>query len=108
MLPARHFLRRAVFTELYGLNRWVLAGDDRGHELIPVWPYGAYAALCAVDAWEGCVPKPIELTGWMERWIPGMYRDGRLVAVFPAPGDRGVVVEPRRLAADLREELAGY
>ncbi|MGV3719696.1 MAG: DUF2750 domain-containing protein [Actinomycetota bacterium] len=45
---------------------------------------------------------------WMERWLPGMERDGRWVAVFPTPANQGVVVEPSRLAEDLKARLAQY
>jgi hypothetical protein len=87
---------------------WVLAGDDQGHELVPVWPHEKFAALCAKDEWAGAVPKSIELDAWLERWIPGMERDGKRVAIFPTPGNRGVAIEPARLGADLREELLWY
>ncbi len=97
-----------VVWSLWQEGGWALAGDDEGRQLVPVWPHQRYAALCAQDVWAGHAPKPIALDAWIERWIPGMERDGRLVAVFPTPEDRGVAVEPARLGADLREESANY
>jgi len=87
---------------------WALASDDQGHELVPVWPHARFAALCTRDAWAGYVPKQIELEIWLDRWLPGMERDGRNVAVFPTPDDHGVAVEPKRLGSDLRKESANY
>lgn len=87
---------------------WALTADGRGGELVPVWPHEEFAAECAKEAWPRHSPKPIQLNTWFERWVPGMERDGRLVAVFPTPGSRGLAVEPARLETDLRRELANY
>jgi hypothetical protein len=97
-----------VVWSLWQQDGWALAGDDQGHELVPVWPHEKFAGLCSRDVWAGYLPKPVDLDIWIERWIPGMERDSRLVAVFPTPEDRGVIVEPAKVADDLREELANY
>jgi hypothetical protein len=97
--------------QLWGLRQedgWALAVDDAGHELLPVWPHEKFALLCATGIWAGHQPKAIDLDDWLERWTPGMNKDGRLVAVFPTPQDKGVAVDPRRLEVDLREELSQY
>jgi hypothetical protein len=87
---------------------WVLAGDDEGRLMVPVWPHGRFAQACASGDWEGHDACAIELDAWLERWIPGMQRDQRLVAVFPTPQVRAMVVPPDRLREDLEEELALY
>ncbi len=87
---------------------WALAGDDAGHELVPVWPHSKYAILSAVGVWADYEAKSIPLEAWLTRWIEGIERDHRLVAVFPTPKDKGVVAEPRRLERDLRKELSQY
>ncbi len=87
---------------------WALAGDDSGRELIPVWPHEAFASLCAIGMWAGYQPKAIAVDAWLDRWIPGMVNDGRLVAVFPTTQEKGVAVEPRNVESDLREELLQY
>ena len=87
---------------------WVLAADDEGHECVPVWPHSRFAVAAAKGNWAGHEPRSIELAHWLERWIPGMLRDGLLVAVFPTPERKGVVVSPERLKADLEEELELY
>jgi hypothetical protein len=93
---------------LAGEDGWVLAGDDEGRVHVPIWPHEKFASLCANGGWSGCRPRPIDLDAWLERWTPGMERDQRMVAVFPTPGHRGVVVDPQRFADDLSEELSQY
>lgn len=87
---------------------WALAGDDSGHELIPLWPHEKFALLCSTVEWAGCVPEPIRLDVFLDRWIPGMVNDRRLAAVFPTRQDRGISVEPIRLQASLLSELSQY
>lgn len=87
---------------------WVLMSDDQGKELVPVWPHERYAEACATGTWAGAVPQPIELLKWMENWLPGLVRDGRQVAAFPTPENKGMVVSPSQMKDDLEEELLNY
>jgi hypothetical protein len=106
-----HFIKRAAdwgeVWSLKTLDGWVLVGDDSGRELVPVWPHPEYARACAPE-WPGAEPERIALEDWVERWLPGIERDLRAVAVFPTPGLKGAVVEPSRMAADLAEELSNF
>src|SRR6266436_4060130 len=60
-------------------------GDDDGYqlladgqnELVPVWPAEAYAAASCKT---GQSPKKIDLTDWIDKWVPGMKNGGRKVA----------------------------
>jgi uncharacterized protein DUF2750 len=105
-----YFVKRVADWEhiwsLAATDGWVLASDDQGRELVPVWPHPRFAIACETREWAGSEPRSIELADWMQKWIPGMLRDGRLVAVFPTPSDTGVVVSPDRLQRDLEEELS--
>ncbi|MBA3945262.1 MAG: DUF2750 domain-containing protein [Herpetosiphonaceae bacterium] len=83
---------------------WVLAYADE-REVVPVWSHPRFAASCASDEWANHFPRSIPLTMWLERWTPGMVDDRRLVAVFPTPHDKGVVVSPNQLRDDIRDEL---
>jgi len=85
---------------------WVLAGDAEGSEVVPIWPHPQFAAACALGSWVGNAPRPIELAAWLEKWIPGMMRDQRRVAVFPTPTNKGIVVSATRLKDDLEAELS--
>ena len=105
----RYFVVRvADADELWSLANeqgWVLSGDFSGREHVPVWSHSVYAERCAVGAWEGTVPKRISLEQWLERWVPGMIRDSRLIAVFPTPNHSGLSVEPKRVELDIKKEL---
>jgi hypothetical protein len=90
---------------LHGGSGWALAADDAGNQLIPFWPTAEFAQLCAQSEWEGYTPSPIALDIFMDKWLPGMMKDGRRLAVFPTPSGRGVAVEPTRLLLDLTSEL---
>lgn len=87
---------------------WALVSDDRGQQAVPVWPHAAFASACASGPWAGYEPRDIDLSAWMERWLPGMLKDGKQVAVFPTPRDKGVVVSPEQLQEDLAAELTLY
>jgi len=87
---------------------WVLMSDDQGRELVPIWPHERYAEACATGIWADAVPRRIELLKWMEDWLPGLVRDGRQVAAFPTPENKGVVVSSSRMRNDLEEELLNY
>ena len=85
-----------------------LSSDDEGHELVPVWPHERFAAACAEGSWRGYEPRAIELSVWMERWIPGMQRDQRMVSAFPTPAGESVRVSPEHFENDLKKVLTLY
>ena len=102
-------MRVADCGQLWSLRNsegWVIASDDAGLQLIPIWPHARYAQACAIDEWADCAPQSIEVHDFLDRWIPGSEKDGRHFAVFPVPDSRGVPVDAARLSADLKEELA--
>lgn len=105
----KYFINMVVaYGVLFSLkqgNDWLLMGTDSGDELVPVWPAPEYAKLCARDEWADAEPAPIDLHAFLDRWIPGMIKDSRKVAVFPSSGYKGGVVEPERLKHHLLGEL---
>ncbi len=109
--PARysHFIGQVADWEqvwsLRGPGGWVLAADDNGKQLTPVWPHARYAQASAIGAWAETTPEAIPLDRWLAAWTPGLTRDGRGVAVFPVPSGAGINVEPVRLADDLTKAL---
>ena len=107
-----HFVRQvADFGEVWSLRSddgWVATADDAGQSAFPVWPHRRYAEAFATDAWAEAAAAAIPLDAWLERWLPGIAGDGRLVAVFPVAPARGVMVTPERLQADLRQEMQRY
>jgi hypothetical protein len=107
-----YFIKRVAdegeVWSLRGSAGWVLAADGDGHESVPVWPHRVYAASCATGGWHGCHPASLDLDEWITRWLPGIEKDRRAVAVFPIPSGSGTPVTPSRLRADLEAELTKY
>jgi hypothetical protein len=97
-----------IIWSLSKQDGWAIAADPARREAVPVWPHREFAQLCATASWSGYTPRAIELEAWMNRWISGMEKDNRLVAVFPTPNDKGVCVDPSRFDADIRQELENY
>jgi hypothetical protein len=85
-------------------------GDDERHELIPVWPHKRFAEVFTTGCWNYYEPRAVNLDAWMERYLPNMNRDDKLLAVFPVHEDEdtGVRVSPERFSNDLSAELALY
>jgi hypothetical protein len=98
----------AVVWSLGGDNGWVLMGDDKGREVVPVWPHERYAAACVSGEWKDSEPRPISLEDWMNGWLPGIAKDQRLAVIFRTPMSNGAVVTPEQLKTDLVAELRNY
>lgn len=95
--------------EVWGLAKsdgWVLGADSEGHEILPVWPHPKYAEACALGDWQGATAQMIPLAAFMEKWLPGLAHDQRLLTIFPISPGKGPIVPPERLLAELQEELA--
>lgn len=103
--------RIADWQRLYSLKSnagWALAANDAGDELVPIWPHEAFASLCAGGPWQDYSPQVIGIDEWLVRWIPGIERDSRLIAVFPTAEKKGVAVNAADFVKHLRAELAKY
>jgi hypothetical protein len=107
-----YLIKKAADTEhlwsLWTPAGWALSGHEEHKEMIPVWPHERFAAACATAAWQGYEPRSISIRDWLEKWIPGMLRDGRKISGFPLPSGRAVVVAPDRMREDLERELENY
>lgn len=93
------------FEVVWGLfdEGWA-TGNAQSKVTVPVWPEEELAAHNAVGDWNGCTPRAIPLSEFVEKWIPGAVADDRMFAVFPTREGKAVVVEPGRLLLDLNEE----
>ena len=64
----------ADFEEVWSLwseNAWVLASDDAGCELVPIWPHPRLAVACATEMWSGVSPsKPPGSISLGQRGLP--------------------------------------
>lgn len=106
-----YFVRKvADCEELWGLydDGWAMMADGGGQEVFPLWPEREFADLMITDLWASHSARKIDLESFLARWIAGMTQDGIRPAVFPTPKGLGVVVDPSRLAEDLKEELEQY
>jgi hypothetical protein len=83
---------------------WVTA-EAEGVTAAPFWPAAEDAARCATDAWAGCVPASSALSVFLERWLPGLEKDERVVSVFPLPSAQGVSCPAATLRAEIEDEL---
>lgn len=87
---------------------WVLVADAEGRIAAPFWPESEFAQLCAKGEFADAKADSVDLEAFVDRWLTGLEKDQRLVAVFPTPNDRGVVVAPNQLLVDLRNAMAQY
>ncbi|HEY6871451.1 MAG TPA: DUF2750 domain-containing protein [Geobacteraceae bacterium] len=113
-LPANerydHFIKRVADSEeAWGLRSeggWSLAGDEK-QAAFPLWPYKVYAEACATGEWADAVPEAIEIEDLTEL-LEKLDAEGLVVAVFPTPQGKGVVVTPDELRQHLEHELQNY
>lgn len=104
-----YFIKKVCDWEEIWLLRdekgFVLLGNPDERECLPVWPAERYPRELCCGEWKGFYPVIINIRDWMDKWIPGLIKDGRLVAVFPTPSLDSINVEPKRLLGDLQCEL---
>ncbi|WP_226702410.1 DUF2750 domain-containing protein [Microbulbifer elongatus] len=112
--------RFEIFLDLVGEERevWILINSDDhflklhsedqgGFEYLPVWPSTEFAEAYASGE-SGLQPKSIPLPQFLNRWLPGLKKDGIEVGVFPGSDDSVWITEPADLEKDLRDELARF
>lgn len=103
-----YFIRKVTdFSEVWGLfdNGWATSSDKSGGTAIPFWPEKDFARLCASETWKNYAPRKIGIEDFLDKWLPGMEKDGSLAAVFPTPTDKSVFIEPNRLGSLLKKEM---
>lgn len=105
-----YFIHRVCDTK----KLWMLYADgwaslsEGEQQLIPFWPHEQYAAQFRTGEWAPYEPKPVDLHEFLDRWIPGMRKEGIGPAVFPVPSGSAILVSLDDLEANLRHELAEY
>jgi hypothetical protein len=82
-----------------------MLGDENGHQCFPVWPAEAFAVQYCKESGPNLQPGPISLSDWMTKWLPGLERDERRVAVFPTTDNQDVVVDPAAMSGCLQASL---
>ncbi|WP_299591715.1 DUF2750 domain-containing protein [uncultured Microbulbifer sp.] len=109
--------RYEYFLDVTGEEReiWILINSDEhflklhsedqgGFEYLPVWPTTEFAEAYAAND-SDLQPKNIPLPQFLNRWLPGLKKDGIEIGVFPGSDKSIWITEATDLEQDLREEL---
>jgi hypothetical protein len=108
----RFIQRVAASREVWGLKSadgWVCsasaveATEDRS--VMPFWSDRAYAKQCAKEEWSHYEATPIPLDLFLERWLPGIADDGRLVGTNWNAHLCGRETEPLELKQEIEKQL---
>jgi len=103
-----YFIERVCETRkvwgLYDDEGWATLCEGAS-TFIPLWPHPTYAERFKTGAWRAYQVKEIELSTFLERWIPGMKRDGIGPAIFPVSEGSLATISLDDLEANLRCEL---
>jgi hypothetical protein len=105
----QYFIKRvADANKLWGLwnDGWAMGITNDGQKTIPFWPAAEYAELCRKDDWQMYTSKSLDLHEFMDRFLPGLVRDGVRVSIFDTPLESSVLINDDELLDDLREELS--
>jgi hypothetical protein len=106
-----YFIRKVCdFEEVWGLyeNGWAMVGDKEEKKSIAFWPEKDFAILCKSNEWKNYEPKSIELSDFLDKWIPGLKNDNLTATIFYMPNGKGIIVESEKLENDLNTELQQY
>lgn len=102
-----YFLRRVCASgKVWGLHcdGWAILGEGN-RRLLPLWPDEAFAEHFRQADLAAYAPKSIELSGFLDQWLPGMKAKGMEVAIFPVGSGDSVFVVLDELEANLRHGL---
>ena len=103
--------RVADWEEIWTLKNaegYVLFGDSNAGEAVPVWPFEEFANQFATDQWADCKPSAIGLQHFLDRWLPGMEKDVRAVAVFPVLKQQNCTVSAVEFQKAIEKALEDY
>jgi hypothetical protein len=109
-----YFVRNVAEFEQLWMLEWPSGSSlayerDDGTLVYPFWPEKEFAEAAAIEDWSTAKAVAVPLEQFMERWLPGMQRNGEDVGVFWVPPENlGIDVKPDVLLEDLREECAQY
>jgi len=101
----------ADWRELWSVGNesgWSMMATDEGREAVPLWPAAEFASQFCAGDWQDRRAKSIGLDDFLAKWIPGMQGDGRMAAVFPVTGNKGMVISPEELEQRLKDALQAY
>ncbi|MED3826031.1 DUF2750 domain-containing protein [Priestia flexa] len=85
----------------------MLTKDDEGRDLIPMWPFKAFADYCIEESMINCSSEAIDLSEFMDEFLPDIENYEILPSVFWNLEDSGVLTV-KDLLRDLNNELLSY
>jgi hypothetical protein len=105
------FLQRIVAArEVWGLKSndgWALTRSStdatEARKIIPFWSDRAYARQCAKDEWSHYDATPIPLDVFIERWLPGLEKDGVLAGTNWNAKLCGYEIDPAELLLQIEK-----
>ncbi|SFD83724.1 Protein of unknown function [Chitinophaga sp. CF118] len=107
-----YFVDKIVdFEKVWGLNNdgWAILGDQENSTVMPFWPEEHFAERCISEEWKGYKPQAISLQDFLDKWLPGMEKDNRLVAVFYFPElKENIIISPQELKSAIQEGQKEY
>ncbi|MEK5057931.1 hypothetical protein BK126_06525 [Paenibacillus sp. FSL H7-0326] len=113
-LPANvryeYFIKKvADYEEVWGLydNGWAVTSDPNGDLLLPFWPKKEFAEACAIEEWKNYNAESIDLSGFIEEFLPQLKKDGIKPSIF-FNNDDSAVLEVNTLIEDIETEFEKY
>lgn len=106
-----YFIRKITdFEALWGCfeNGRIVLGSDKNRQAVPFWPELEFAEDYVKRNKLSAKPKEIELSIFLDRWLPGMEKDGAKIAIFPTTLEERIIIDPSSLRKLIEEEAAQY
>ncbi|MEK3808142.1 DUF2750 domain-containing protein [Bacillus sp. FSL H8-0547] len=105
-----YFIKRVTdYEEVWSLfsDGWATFRDEDGKLLIPFFPKKEFAEISAEKEWASYKARSISLDDFIEKWLPGMKKNGIIPSIFPLGNDMEAV-SIDVLLKDLEMELENY
>lgn len=110
--PYQGFVQEASQTlQVWGLldaGGWISLTLADGLSCLPVWSQPHDARACARGAWAACQPGPIDLSDFLDHWLPAMDSLGVQVLVQPETLQLADPVPARVLAWHLQVRCVNF
>lgn len=107
-----YFIKRVVDNEAMWVlddNGFALSSDDRGHDMLMLWPAKEYALACATEDWSNYKAKELSLDYVMAELLPDLSKRGTKIGVFMVPSTSETpVMNSSDLLIDLENEYQKY
>ncbi|SFD83740.1 Protein of unknown function [Chitinophaga sp. CF118] len=79
--------------------------DEAKNVIFPLWPFEEFAKLCCKDEFQRFKPLAIELSEFLENYLPDYEKKGYKFSVLPLPTGKGEIMEISMFKVALDSEL---